>query len=104
MAYPHFKLYGKDQLAQYIKYRRFETRIGERVEVVRNPKDISASLLESEAEYVIIGIPEDLGVIANLGIAGTASLWPAFLSAFLNMQNNDFLGGEDVLLLGHFDF
>jgi formiminoglutamase len=27
-----------------------------------------------------------------------------FLSAFLNIQSNDFLNGEEILVLGHFDF
>ncbi len=41
---------------------------------------------------------------ANGGIGGTDSCWNSFLSSFLNIQSNDFLGGEEILLLGHFDF
>jgi formiminoglutamase len=95
---------GKEDLAEYTKSRRFETRLGERIEFIKKPADISASLQASAAEYVIVGIPEDIGVKANLGIAGTASLWSAFLSAFLNMQNNEFLDGGNILIPGAFNF
>jgi formiminoglutamase len=53
---------------------------------------------------VIIGIPEDIGVQANYGRAGTSTVWIPFLQAFLNCQSNDFLSGEDVAVVGHFDF
>jgi formiminoglutamase len=53
---------------------------------------------------VVFGIPEDIGVQANLGVAGTSSLWLSFLQSFLNIQSNDFLAGEDIAVLGHFDF
>ena len=58
----------------------------------------------SNAKYVIIGIPEDIGVRANLGKGGADTAWLPFLSAFVNTQSNDFLSGENVLMLGHFDF
>jgi formiminoglutamase len=53
---------------------------------------------------VIVGIPEDIGVKANLGVGGADSSWTSFLQSFLNIQSNDFCSGEDILLLGHFDF
>src|SRR5205085_4215204 len=54
--------------------------------------------------YVIIGIPEDIGIKANQGLGGADSAWLPFLFSFLNIQSNDFLSGENILLLGHFDF
>jgi formiminoglutamase len=53
---------------------------------------------------VVLGIPEDIGVRANYGNGGADTAWIPFLSAFLNTQSNDFLTGEDILVLGHFDF
>ncbi|MBP6591029.1 MAG: arginase family protein, partial [Chitinophagaceae bacterium] len=38
------------------------------------------------------------------GIGGTDTLWIPFLQSFLNVQSNDFFDGNEVLLLGHFDF
>ena len=56
------------------------------------------------ANYIILGIPEDIGVKANGGIGGTDSAWLAFLKSFLNIQSNDFLEGSNLMVLGHFDF
>jgi formiminoglutamase len=53
---------------------------------------------------VIFGIPEDIGVQANYGIGGTSTAWTSFLQAFLNVQSNDFLVGEEIAVIGHFDF
>jgi formiminoglutamase len=58
----------------------------------------------SKAKYVLLGIPEDIGVKANYGTGGADTVWLPFLNAFLNIQSNDFLTGENILLLGHFDF
>ena len=51
-----------------------------------------------------ICIPEDFGVKANYGIGGADTAWLSFLNSFLNIQSNDYLNGENTLLLGHFDF
>ena len=48
-----------------------------------------------------MGVPEDIGVRANLGRAGARDGWAAFLPAFAAMQSNASLRGEDVVLLGH---
>ena len=61
-------------------------------------------LRQSDARFVLLGIPEDIGVRANLGQAGADTGWLAFLQSFLNMQSNDFLDGHEMMLLGHFDF
>ncbi len=86
------------------RLRRFETKMGERLNVVGNKMNPEESLLDEKIKYVIFGVPEDIGVKANLGIGGADSAWLSFLHAFLNIQSNDFLEGSDVLLLGHFNF
>jgi formiminoglutamase len=45
-----------------------------------------------------------MGVKANHGNGGAGTAWISFLQAFLNIQSNDFFDGNDILLLGHFDF
>ncbi|MFY7964814.1 MAG: formimidoylglutamase, partial [Chitinophagaceae bacterium] len=57
-----------------------------------------------KAKFVLFGVPEDIGVKANNGIGGADSAWTPFLQSFLNIQSNDFLDGEEILLLGHFNF
>jgi formiminoglutamase len=100
----HFKFYDKEDILSLTRMRRFETKLGERIRVIHNKHHLEASLQQSTAKYVLFGVPEDIGVKANYGTGGTDSVWVPFLSAFLNIQSNDFAGGEEMLLLGHFDF
>ena len=100
----HFKFYSKEDILSLTKIRRFETKFGERVKHVAATGNWQEALQQSAAKYVVLGIPEDIGIRANYGISGAETTWLPFLSAFLNNQSNDFLNGENILLLGHFDF
>lgn len=100
----HFKFYSKEDILSLTRVRRFETKIGERLQNIKSESDWVQQLQQSDAKYVLLGIPEDIGVKANEGIGGADTNWLSFLSAFLNVQSNDFLTGENILLLGHFDF
>jgi formiminoglutamase len=84
--------------------RRFETKLGESVHVLADKATWEADLQQSPARYVIFGIPEDIGIRANHGTGGADSAWVPFLSAFLNLQSNDFLNGDEIILLGQFNF
>ncbi len=55
------------------------------------------------AKYVLLGIPEDIGVRANYGNAGTSTAWEAALKSFLNIQLNYFADAGNVILLGEID-
>jgi formiminoglutamase len=100
----HFKFYSKHDVLSLTRIRRFETKLGERLQVITDPNALEVSLQHSSATFVLIGIPEDIGVKANMGIGGTDSAWLSFLQAFLNTQSNDFFEGSNIILLGHFDF
>lgn len=100
----HFKFYSKNDILSITKLRRFETKLGERVQHLKAGDDWPEALLKSNAKFVLLGIPEDIGVKANYGTGGADTSWLPFLNAFLNIQDNQFLGGDQLLLLGHFDF
>jgi formiminoglutamase len=100
----HLKIYNKQDVLSLTKLRRFETKLGERVLVLQDASHIEQSIQQSPAEYVLLGIPEDIGVKANESLGGADTSWVPFLQSFLNIQSNDFLSGEEILLLGHFDF
>jgi formiminoglutamase len=100
----YFKFYNKQDLLSLTKIRKFETKLGERIQVVSDKNDLEKSLKQSNAKFVLLGIPEDVGVKANYGLGGTDTAWIPFLSAFLNIQSNDFFEGSNILLLGHYDF
>jgi formiminoglutamase len=100
----HLKIYNKHDVLSLTRLRRFETKIGEKIAVLNDANNIEQSLAQSSAKLVILGIPEDLGVKANFGKGGADTAWHPFLQSFLNIQSNDFFEGNDILLLGHFDF
>lgn len=93
------KIYSEKHVSRYLSLRSGETKLGEKVRLLSGPEELP----RSEAKYVIFGIPEDIGVRANHGKAGTANAWEAFLGAFLNVQQNRFLDPEKILLLGEVD-
>lgn len=100
----HFRFYNKQDILGMTKIRRFETRLGERLKTVPDVSRFEEFLETTTARYVIVGIPEDIGIRANSGIAGADTSWLPFVQSFVNIQSNDFLSGDDILLMGHFDF
>lgn len=105
------KIYSQSDIDNLIIYRDGETKLGERVEIYRHfEEDFSSTavisveeLKKTKAKFVLLGIPEDIGIRANAGIAGASTTWEPALMAFLNIQSNRFLSGEEVLVLGHFE-
>ncbi len=100
----HFKRYNRQDVLSLTRLRRFETKLGERLQVLDDVSDIEKSIASSTAKYILFGVPEDLGTKGNYGLGGADTLWIPFLQNFLNIQSNDFLDGGDILLAGHFDF
>ena len=101
---PQLRIYNKQDILSQTRIRRFETKLGERIQVLADPNNLLASLQQSSAKFVLLGVPEDIGVKANYGIGGADSAWLPFLQSFLNIQSNDFLDGNEILLLGAFNF
>lgn len=101
---PHFSIYNKQDVLILTRTRKYETKLGERVCCIDEKKSLESALEHTSCKYILFGIPEDIGVKANQGVGGTDSAWFSFLSSFLNIQSNDFLSGDNILLLGHFDF
>jgi len=104
LAMRHLKIYNKQDILSLTRLRRFETKLGEQLSVINDAANLERSLKESSAKFVIIGIPEDIGDKANHGTGGADTVWIPFLQSFLNIQSNDFLDGNELMLLGHFDF
>lgn len=94
------KIYCAADLSAVVTHREGELKTGEKTHLVSTLDEISLS----PAKFVLIGIPEDIGVRANSGIAGAASTWPSALKALLNIQSTPFFDGEELLVLGHFEF
>jgi len=95
----NFKIFSQGDVLNLVNKRDGETKIAERVQTVA---DVS-NLAQSSAKFVLLGIPEDIGVRANYGIGGAHTAWKPALKSFLNLQQNVFLNGEEVLVLGEFE-
>ena len=96
-------LYTLKDLAKVTNHRSGEIKFGEKILTV--PKDIDPVLFikNSEAKYVLFGIPEDIGVRANFGRPGTASAWESAISSIANIQHNRFCKGNQIIVLGTLD-
>jgi formiminoglutamase len=93
------KIYTAADVATLINYRDGETKIGQKIQFVTSVDDLK----NSTARFVLLGIPEDIGVRANHGIGGAATAWQPSLKSLLNVQSNAFMKGQELLLLGHFE-
>lgn len=93
------KIYSQSDINNLIIYREGEVKLGEKAQVLSSLDELK----KSPANFVLLGIPEDIGVRANAGVAGASSTWRPSLMAFLNIQSNRFLKGDEVLVLGHFE-
>ena len=62
--------------------------------------DLVEGMRQSSARFAILFIPEDIGVRTNCGRPGASSTWEPALRGICNLQDNMFLRGKDILLLG----
>lgn len=98
------QLYTRAVLDTFISKRKGETKFGEKVKTLDSKVQLVDQLKASKAKYVLLGIPEDIGVLANRGKAGATTAWKAALSSLLNVQDNKHTKAKRVLVLGHLDF
>jgi len=100
---PYFKLADQALLEQNVSVRPGEVKLGERVQLPAGD-ELEAILKNTFAKFVVLGIPEDIGVRANGGVGGAHTAWKPSLKALLNIQSTEVLSGKNILLLGSFDF
>ena len=93
------KLYRHKDLENLISTRNCETKFGEKLGFVKSVDELK----KSAAKFVLLGIPEDIGVKANYGKSGAAGAWKAALKALVNIQYNQFNQAENVIVLGELD-
>lgn len=100
----HLTIYNEKHLSKYIRTRSGETKLGECVQLLPSKKKPEEGLKLSSATFVLIGLPEDIGVRANYGRGGAHTAWEPALTNVLNVQSNSFLKGDELLVLGHVEF
>ncbi len=106
MSSMELKIYDDKYIASLTKKRVGETRLGEKVKTLSTLSNTQFvnELAASKAKYVLLGLPEDIGVRANYGRGGAYSAWQPSLNTLLNVQSNHLLVGDELLVLGHIDF
>lgn len=99
-------VYDALRIGQMIRSREGEVRLGEMVQTIPWDKttEWEKALADMPGRYVLLGLPEDVGVRANFGRGGAYSAWQPALSTLLNVQSNEVLTGEEIIVLGHIDF
>ncbi len=95
------ELYSKKDIEHLTRKRTNETKIGEDVTVLKSESNWEEELLNSDCKFVLLGIPEDVGVKANYGRGGAHTAWKPALDSFLSQQSNEFLNGKEICVLGH---
>ena len=89
-----------NDLAKVTNFRSGEVKFGEKMLTVPKNTEASTYLYSCEAKYVLFGIPEDIGIIANNGRPGAASAWDSAIKNIANIQHNRFCKGSQLLVLG----
>ncbi|MFM6953558.1 MAG: formimidoylglutamase [Sphingobacteriaceae bacterium] len=93
-------LYSSEELAALTLLREGEKKLGEEFATVSSLEQLATSA----ARFVLIGLTEDIGVLANGGKPGTANSWREVLPVLCNIQATEKLSGADILLLGCLTF
>ncbi|KKO46369.1 arginase [Arsukibacterium ikkense] len=98
--------YTEHDIQPYYTRRSGESRLGQLVKLP-DPDlpypELLAAHKAAGGQFVLLGIAECIGPLANLGNPGAELGWQAFLQRFLNLQHSDTLASEQILLLGEID-
>jgi formiminoglutamase len=90
-------------LSKATNYRSGEVKFGEKMTVIPIEEEIVPFLIASEQQFVLFGIPEDIGVRANYGRPGANSAWESAIKSIANIQHNRFNKGSNIIVLGELD-
>lgn len=96
----NIKLFTVKDLAKITNHRSGEVKFGEKIITIPSSDNGWDFLAKCDADFVVFGIPEDIGVKANHGRPGTASAYENALKSLVNIQHNKFCKGSNLLILG----
>lgn len=97
-------LLDDSKVNKILNKRMGESKFGEHIKLLTSTTNIYETLKNLDVEYVILGLPEDVGVFANHGESGTLTAWGATIKILLNIQSNAYTFANKVLILGHLNF
>lgn len=92
------------RILEWTSRREGETKLGEVIPYakadIQSIEALDLELKANSAKYVLVGIPEDIGVRANYGKKGARNGYAAFLRYFVNIQKNEFINEKAIFILG----
>ena len=97
-------VFTKTQIEGYTNKREGEVKLGETVLTVYDSGHLFTEIKNSKASFIILGVPEDIGIKINGGKGGTHTSFLPSIKALLNTQENQFISGKDILVLGYLDY
>ena len=87
-------------LAKITNYRSGEVKFGEKMVLIPPDQLILDFLKSCESQFVLFGIPEDIGIRANYGRPGASTAWENTIKSVVNIQHNRFCKGSQIIVLG----
>ena len=85
--------FKKSDLDALTNLRQGETKLGQSIVA-------GTDCLDETVAYVVIGVKESIGPVANGGNVGAEHAFDSFLSSFLNIQDNMYFGNASIGLYG----
>ncbi len=98
-----FVVTSREDITHLTDKRKGDLKLGESVQTITSD-NWEAELKASDARFVLLGIPEDIGIRAEYRQGDTVSFWPEVLTAFLNLQDHGAFKAAGIMVLGSFDF
>lgn len=93
-----------DNLSAVLEHKRGEIKLGERIFLFDSELNIEDALKQCPSQYVLLGVPENIGVKAKTGKPNNTSIWNDTILNLVNLQDNCFNNGNQLAVLGHLDF
>lgn len=97
-------IYSAETIRPFLNDRIGEVVLGKGFSFVKDKAALTEELSQSDADFVLFGIEEDIGVMANYGRPGAARAWNVALRRLVNVQQNPDNKPAKTILLGHLDF
>ncbi len=97
-------IYSAETIRPFMNDRIGEVVLGKGFSFINDKTTLADELSQSDADFVLFGIEEDIGVMANYGRPGAARAWGVALRRLVNVQQNPDNTMAKTILLGHLDF
>lgn len=95
---------SSEKIKNYTSIRDGESKLGQVISSLsldlNTIEELIKNLSQISAQFIIVGISEDIGVRANYGKYGTRNAYDNFLSYFVNTQSNQFIDETKAYILG----